>query len=67
VVGHGLGGKAVVDQAHGGRAVLLDQVDLDGRAPGRHPHPAVLPILAADGRVTESINWKAGSDGRVEG
>jgi hypothetical protein len=30
VVGRGVGGKAVVDQAQGGRAGLLDQVDLDG-------------------------------------
>jgi hypothetical protein len=32
VVLHDLGGRAVMHQAHGRRAVLLDEVDLDSRA-----------------------------------
>jgi hypothetical protein len=38
----------VVHQAQGRRAVLLDEVDLDGRALGRHAHPAVLPAVGED-------------------
>jgi hypothetical protein len=38
-------GQAVVDRVEGGRVGLLDQVDLDGRAPGRHAEAAVLPAL----------------------
>jgi hypothetical protein len=51
VVLYGVGGQAVVDQAEGGRADLLGEVDLDGRAPGLDAEPAVLPAVGEDEAV----------------
>jgi hypothetical protein len=59
------GGQAVVDQAQGGRADLLGEVDLDGGAPSRDAEPAVLPLAAGD--LTTVFAAFAGGGAGIEG
>jgi hypothetical protein len=52
-----------VDQAHGGGAVLLDQVDLDRRAPGRRAQLPVLPAISEDDAPGRDDLHEATDDG----
>jgi hypothetical protein len=59
-------GQAVVDQADGGGAALLHQVDLDGHAPGRDTEAAILPAVGEDHPpVRDELDEPADDSGAV--
>jgi hypothetical protein len=56
-----------MDQPHGGGAVLLDQVDLDGRAPRGDPEAAVLPAVGEDDTPVGDQLQEPADDGSAVG